>query len=50
MILPSSDRETKLLQPLREQFDRFVGDARDAASDVAQVARETANDSLNALT
>jgi ElaB/YqjD/DUF883 family membrane-anchored ribosome-binding protein len=50
MILPASDRETKLLRPAREKFDRFAGDAREAASDLAQIARETANDSLDALT
>jgi ElaB/YqjD/DUF883 family membrane-anchored ribosome-binding protein len=50
LLLPSTDRETKLLKPAREKFDRFIGDAREAATDVAQVARETANDSLQALT
>jgi ElaB/YqjD/DUF883 family membrane-anchored ribosome-binding protein len=50
MLLPSTVRETKLLRPARERFDRLIGDARDAATDVAQVARETANDSLQALT
>jgi len=50
MILPASERETKVLRPAREKFDRFAGDAREAASDLAQVARETANESLGALT
>jgi hypothetical protein len=50
MMLPSTDREAKLLKPAREKFDRLIGDAREAATDVAQVARETANDSLQALT
>lgn len=50
MLLPSTDRETKLLEPAREKFDRLIGDAREAATDVAQVARETANDSFQALT
>jgi ElaB/YqjD/DUF883 family membrane-anchored ribosome-binding protein len=50
MILPASDRETKLLRPARERFDRFAGDAREAASDFAQIARETANESLDTLT
>jgi ElaB/YqjD/DUF883 family membrane-anchored ribosome-binding protein len=50
MVLPASKQETKLLRPARERFDRFAGDAREAASGLAQVARETANDSLNTLT
>lgn len=50
MVLPASAREVKLLAPVRAKIDRFAGDAREAASDVAQIARETANDSLETLT
>jgi len=49
LLLPTSDRETKLLQPVRSRIDRVLGDARQAASDVAQVAKNTANDSMRAI-
>jgi len=49
LLLPTNDRETKLLQPVRTKIDRVLGDARQAASDVAQVAKDTANDSMRAI-
>jgi hypothetical protein len=49
MLLPTSDRETKLFQPVRTRIDRVLGDARQAASEVAQVAKDTANDSMRAI-
>jgi hypothetical protein len=50
LALPSTEPERRLLGPSRAKFDRLMGDARDAATDVAQIAKETANDSLHSLT
>ena len=43
MLLPSTDRENQLLAPSREKFQRLIGDVKDAAVDVAQVAKDTAS-------
>ena len=50
LLLPSTDREDQLLAPSRAKFQRLIGDVKDAAINVAQVAKETANESVNALT
>jgi uncharacterized protein DUF3618 len=49
MLLPATDRENKLLAPPREKFKQLLGDVRDAATDVAQVAKDTASDSMQAM-
>lgn len=43
-LLPPTDRETKLLQPARAKVDRLLGEARDGASDVIDVAKDTAHE------
>jgi ElaB/YqjD/DUF883 family membrane-anchored ribosome-binding protein len=48
MLLPTSERETKLLTPARQKIDSWLGDAREAASDVANVAKQTARETLHA--
>lgn len=50
LALPSTEPEKRLLGPARAKFDRIVGDVREAATDVTQVAKETASDSIHALT
>jgi ElaB/YqjD/DUF883 family membrane-anchored ribosome-binding protein len=50
MLLPGTERENRLLRPSREKFSHLIGDVREAATDVAQVAKDTASDSLNAMT
>jgi len=48
MLLPTSESETKLLTPARQKIDSWLGDAREAASDMANVAKQTARDTLHA--
>jgi hypothetical protein len=50
MLLPATERENKLLGPSRAKFSHLIGDVREAATDVAQVAKDTASDSLHAIT
>jgi len=49
MLLPSTEGENKLLAPSRAKLARLLGDVREAATDVAQVAKDTASDSLQAM-
>ena len=49
MLLPSTERENKLLAPSRAKFTHLLGDVREAANDVAQVAKDTASDSVQAM-
>lgn len=49
MLLPSTERETKLLGPSRAKFQNLIGDVREAATDVAQVAKDTASESMQAM-
>jgi hypothetical protein len=50
MLLPSTESEDRLLGPTRAKFQDILGDVKDAATDVAQVAKDTANESMNSLT
>jgi hypothetical protein len=50
LALPSTEREARLLRPARAKLDSWIGEARSAASDVAQTAKDTASESLHALT
>ncbi len=50
ILMPSTDRESQLLAAPRAKFQRLIGDVQDAVVDVAQMAKGTANESLNALT
>lgn len=46
LLLPTSEREERLLAPTRAKFDRLIGDAREVATDVVEMAKETANESM----
>jgi len=48
MLLPASEREARLLTPARQKIDSWLGDAREAASDVANVAKQATRDTLHA--
>lgn len=47
LLLPTTEREEKWLAPTRQKFDRLMGEAREAASDVVDMAKETASESLS---
>jgi ElaB/YqjD/DUF883 family membrane-anchored ribosome-binding protein len=47
LLLPSTQGETRMLGPTREKLDRWVGGAKEAASDVTQKARETVSEALH---
>jgi len=49
MLLPSTERENKLLAPSRAKFSHLMGDVREAATDVAQIAKDRASDSVQAM-
>lgn len=49
LLLPRSQREDRLLRPVRERVGRFVDDARQAAEEVGDAARETAQQTAQAL-
>ncbi len=49
MLLPASVRENRLLAPPRAKLEQLVGDVRDAATDVALVAKKTAADTIQAM-
>lgn len=46
LLLPTTEREEKLLAPTRQKFDRLMGEAREVATDVVEMAKETANESM----
>lgn len=50
LLLPSTERETKLMRPARQKLDALIGDVREAASDVTQVAKDTATQTMHAIT
>jgi ElaB/YqjD/DUF883 family membrane-anchored ribosome-binding protein len=50
LMLPKTERETRLMRPTRQKLDRLMGDAKEAATDVAQIAKDTANESMRAVT
>ncbi|HKP58320.1 MAG TPA: DUF3618 domain-containing protein [Polyangiales bacterium] len=50
LALPSTEPEQRFMGPARAKFDRIVGDVREAATDVTQVAKDTASESIHALT
>jgi ElaB/YqjD/DUF883 family membrane-anchored ribosome-binding protein len=49
LLLPSTSRENQLLGPTHQKMDRLMGEAREAARDVADVAKETARGTAQAL-
>jgi hypothetical protein len=49
LLLPSTSRENKLLGPTGDKLGRLVDEARSAAYDVAEVAKETASDTARAI-
>jgi len=49
LLLPSTSRENKLLGPTRDKLGRLVDEAREAAYDVAEVAKETASETARAI-
>jgi len=49
MLLPRTRREDQLFGPGRAQFQRLLGDVKEAATDVAAVAKDTASESMNTL-
>ncbi|HKU40873.1 MAG TPA: DUF3618 domain-containing protein [Polyangiales bacterium] len=50
MALPSTDRERRMLRPAHDKLDEWMGEARGAAKEVAQAAKDTASESYHALT
>lgn len=46
LLLPSTPREDRLLQPARRRIRSAVGTARDAAGEVTQAAKQTAQDTM----
>lgn len=49
LLLPTSEREDRLLEPGRQRVRRMVGQARDTAREVGGIARETAQNAADAL-
>lgn len=50
MLLPSTQREDELLRPARQKFQEMIGEVRDVATDVAQAAKDTAKETVDAVT
>jgi len=46
LLLPSTPREDRLLQPARSRIRTAIGTARDAADEVTQAAKQTAQDTI----
>jgi len=46
LLLPTTELEERILAPTRDKFDRLIGDAREVATDVVEVAKETANETM----
>jgi hypothetical protein len=46
LLLPTTEREERLLAPTRAKFARLMGDAREVATDVVEMAKETANETM----
>ena len=49
LLLPTSEREDRLLEPGRQRVRNYIGQARDTAREVGGIARETARDAANVL-
>lgn len=49
LLLPRSQREDQLLRPVRERVGRFVDEAKQAAEEMGDAARETAQQTAQAL-
>lgn len=46
LLLPTSEREERLLAPTRQKLEALIGDAREVATDVVELAKETANETM----
>jgi hypothetical protein len=46
LLLPTSEREERLLAPTRQKSERLMGDAREVVTDVVVTAKETAHESM----
>lgn len=49
LLLPSSAREDRLLEPGRRRVRNFIGEARDTTREVSGIVRETAQETAHAL-